>query len=293
MPDIITVTAKEYSVGTDGAERVYNVTGTADDAAALSAAAQAAPAAVSATVGDKTYQFNFKSVSVEEVFVDEDLPEECLWEATVRYASPDDEEREAGESSWAFDTGGGTQHIVKSRSATVYKPTGDPVTLAGGANIGDKGDSVEGVDIYVPACNVTRTFYVDDEKVTDAYRDRVAALTGRVNSEEFLGRAPGEVLFLGSSGSQRGRGDWEIAFRVAIGENVEDAQIPTGELDGEDPVMITYSKTAWQYLDGKYETSVADNEMVQILKRVTIHTVYPSDDLNKLDPDWESEVPQA
>ena len=49
--------------------------------------------------------------------------------------------------------------------------------------------------------------------VTGGYKATLFYLTGKVNGGPFKGFAPGEVLFLGASGSQRGSEDFGLFGR--------------------------------------------------------------------------------
>ena len=65
----------------------------------------------------------------------------------------------------------------------------------------------------------SETHYLSLAAVTDAYKQALFNLTGKVNSGPFRGLAAGECLFLGASGSQRGDSDWEITFKFAGSPN--------------------------------------------------------------------------
>lgn len=87
-----------------------------------------------------------------------------------------------------------------------------------------------GIDIAVPVYNFTETHYINNALVTENYKLALFQLTGRVNNAEFKSFAMGELLFLGASGSRRGKSDWEITFRFAASPNV--ANLTLGEMTG-------------------------------------------------------------
>ena len=63
-----------------------------------------------------------KSIQIEPLAND-------IWDGTVRYGSAESTPPQTGESSFAFDTGGGTQHITHSRSTVaIYAPSGVTAT---------------------------------------------------------------------------------------------------------------------------------------------------------------------
>ncbi|MCC6427321.1 MAG: hypothetical protein IT435_10935 [Phycisphaerales bacterium] len=232
----ITVTEKfESRKSTKGdnpsAELVYTVRGTNDDLAARAQAETTSPA---------TYDtLPRQSVSVEPVG-DE------LWEAVVRYGRTQSSLPTPAESIFSFDTGGGSQHITQSMdTVSSHAASGTTAPDFQGA-IGVTADGVEGVDITVPVYQFSETHYFADAAVTGAYKGTLFSLTGKVNSGAFKGFQPGEVLFLGATGSKRGTDpddDWEITFRFAASPNATGISI--GSING-------ISKKGWEYLWVRY-----------------------------------------
>ena len=126
---------------------------------------------------------------------------------------------EPGDSSYSFDTGGGTQHITHGKQTVgTYAPVGKTAPDFDGA-IGVTRDRVEGVDITVPVYRFSETHVTTDAQVTASYKGTLFNLTGKTNNGSFKGFAAGEVLFLGASGSKRSDGDWEIPFNFAASPN--------------------------------------------------------------------------
>ena len=83
-----------------------------------------------------------------------------VWEVSVRYGKK--EPKETGESSFSFDTGGGTTHITQSlQTINKYAPVGKVAPDFKGA-IGVTHDSVEGTDVTIPIYNFTETHYNPD-----------------------------------------------------------------------------------------------------------------------------------
>jgi hypothetical protein len=174
---------------------------------------------------------------------DGDSPD--VWAASVQYGpkKPPD----TGDSTYQFDTGGGSQHITQSlKTLGKYAPPGKVAPDFKGA-IGVTHDNVEGVDITVPVYNFSETHYIATELVTLAYKATLFSLTGKVNKHVFRGFAPGEVLFVGASGAKRGEKDWEITFRFAASPNV--VGLTVGDIVG-------IAKPGWAYLWIRY----ADDE---------------------------------
>jgi len=162
------------------------------------------------------------------------------------------------DSRFAFDTGGGTQHITQSiQTVNRYGPKAS--TKLGGA-IGYDGKNVQGVDITVPVFNFSETTDFRDDKVTRAYTMTLFAITGRYNNGAFRGFAQGEVLFLGAAGSRQGDDSsdlWEITFRFAASPNRNDIMV--GDIG---PI----TKWGWEYLWVQYADD-ADDDTQQVIKK--------------------------
>lgn len=194
-----------------------------------------------------------------------------LWDGVVRYGVW----QATNESTWSFETGGGTQHISNS-IATIgrYAAPGRTAPDYKGA-IGVTAESVEGVDITVPVFQWSETHYLPDSFVTPAYRGTVRALTGRVNSIDWNGYPAGEVLFMGAAGTKRGYGDWEVTFKFAQQPNMTDLVV--GPITG-------IAKKGWEYLWVRYEDTEDVNAKALIKTPVAVYVeqVYWTGDLNLL-----------
>lgn len=106
-----------------------------------------------------------------------------IWEGTVRYGLTQQEPPpQTGESSFSFDTGGGTHYITHSRATvgTFAAPGITAPNFQGAIGVTDNG--VEGVDITVPVYHFSETHYLADSVVTPAYKGTLFALTGKVNN---------------------------------------------------------------------------------------------------------------
>ena len=194
-----------------------------------------------------------------------------VWEVSVRYGQQ--EPKDTGDSSFSFDTGGGTTHITQSL-ATIgsYAPPGKTAPNFQGA-IGVTTDSVEGTDITVPIYHFTETHYIPVAQVTPGYKTTLFVLTGRVNAGVFKGFAAGEVLFLGASGSQRGQDDWEITFRFAASPNV--SGLAVGPITG-------ITKRGWEYLWVRYADAEDQHVLVKQPIAAYVEKVYPDGDFSGL-----------
>jgi len=254
------------SAGVDPAqERHYSVLGTNDELSARLAVQAASPIAVDLYL-DGTVLVWRQSIDMEPVG-------ETHWLGVVRYSTV----RPTNESTFSFDTGGGTAHITQSLStiATHANPTQWLIAPDFKGAIGATADSVEGTDIVVPLYQFAETHYLPATFVTPAYKASLFWLTGKVNSAGFKGFSAGEVLFLGASGSMRGGGDWEISYRFAASPNV--TGLAVGPITG-------IAKEGWDYLWVRYldaEDAVA-KALVKVPAAAYVERVYARADLNDL-----------
>lgn len=184
-----------------------------------------------------------------------------LWEVTANYRTNESQQEppQSGDSSYSFDTTGGTQHITQSKqTVSGYGAPGIPAIPDFDEAISVTEDGVEGVDVTIPVFSYTETHFVPAASVTSGYVNTLFNLTGRVNSGSFKGFAAGEMLFLGASGSKRSSEDfWEITYRFACSPNATGLNV--GPITG-------IAKKGWEYLWALYE-DVEDGDAKRIVKR--------------------------
>jgi hypothetical protein len=183
-----------------------------------------------------------------------------LWEVVASYRKIEAQPPpQPGDSSYSFDTTGGTQHITQSRETVGgYAAAGVPAIPDFDEAIGVTDDGVEGVDVTVPVFSYTETHFVPAAAVTSGYVNTLFNLTGRVNSSAFKGFAAGEMLFLGASGSKRAGEDfWEITYRFACSPNATGLTVGT---------ITGIAKKGWEYLWVLYE-DVEDESAKRLVKR--------------------------
>jgi len=266
MPVIVEekLQSRELSAGDSAtAELLYTIRGTANDTEAQGELASVSP----------LYHNGLprKTLRVSPVFVDVNDPDRSIWDGTVSYAR--DVRPETGDSVFSFDTGSGTQHITQSLATVGKYAAPHQTALNFGGAIGVTHDSVEGVDITVPVYNWTETHYLDNVYVTGNYRAALFWLTGKVNQQTFRGFEPGEVLFLGASGSKRGEEDWEITFRFAASPNAWNLTV--GDITG-------ICKRGWEYLWVRYADGEDQGEPVKRPAAVYVEQVYEYGDFRGL-----------
>jgi hypothetical protein len=266
----------------------YKVFGTTDDAALH--------ADINATIRGTFWQYPGSGVRLLAESYSVSYLGDDAWQVQINYAKDgaDDEEQEDPlKRSRSFDTSGGTQHITQAiENVTVLtgKTGSTTITSAGEARfppstavsfngaIGVDGNSVNGVDIVVPALSWTETYDVPHAYITSGYIKAVAGLTGSVNKSAFRSFAAGEVLFVGCSGGQewdeeKGSGPWNLSFKFVASPNVTGQKI--GDITG-------VSKQGHEYLWVRYEDSVSGTELVKKPKGVYVNKVYRDGDFANL-----------
>jgi hypothetical protein len=216
---------KANQASQSSAELGYIVRGTADDLAARTAAQAASPA-------------TYDTLPRQTIQIEPIGPQ--LWDVTVRYSqNASTGTSTPSESSFTFETGGGTQHITQSLQTVQRRPAPGTTAPDFGGAIGVTADGVEGVDITVPVYQFSETHYFTDAQVTASYKGAIFSCTGKTNAGSFRGFAAGEVLFLGATGSKRGDGpddDWEITFRFAASPN--QTNLTVGHRDQQEGVGV-------------------------------------------------------
>jgi len=251
---------KANQVSQSSAELGYIVRGTDNDIAARDAAQANSPA---------TYDtLPRQSIQIEPIG-----PQ--LWDVAVRYSQNSSSGTSTpSESSFNFETGGGTQHITQSKDTVQARAASGTTAPDFGGAIGVTADGVEGVDITVPVYQFSETHYRTDAQVTGAYKGAIFTCTGKTNAGAFKGFAAGEVLFLGATGSKRGDGpddDWEITFRFAASPN--QTGLSVGSISG-------ISKKGWEYLWVRYADAEDTGSGAIIKKPIAAYVERVYDDAN-------------
>ena len=238
-----------------------------NEGAALSAARTKA-------AGESFEDMELDGVEVTERVNKDTWKVKAVWKSEGEEEEDDDDVEES--SSFAFDTGGGTMHRNQSLR-TVSKVPNDAPDFNGAIEVDNEGN-VNGVDVTMPVLNFTETHVMNASRVTTSYKKNVAAITGTVNRSGFRGFSAGEVLFLGASGTKRGKKNdspWEITFRFAVSPNQSGLQV--GKLK-------VSQKKGWDYLWVRYADKVADNKKNVIKEPVAayVEQVYPEGDFGNL-----------
>jgi len=183
-----------------------------------------------------------------------------------------------------FDTTGGTTHITQAESETRFW-IGEPAAPNMNNAIGVDGDKVNGVDIVLPSLKWTETYDVPNVYVTAEYIRILASLTGTVNAGVFRTFSPGEVLFVGCSGSQqwdeeqRGNGPWSLSYKFVAEANAGPGQSTPALTVGQ---ITDIEKAGHDYMWIYYEDDVASDTLLRRPKFVYVNQVYRRTDFSAL-----------
>lgn len=110
--------------------------------------------------------------------------------------------------------------------------------------IGVNADRIEGCDVFRSKFEWTRTVQVAN--LSRAYLLVLRNLVGRKNASHFYGSPPGDVLYIGATGTFSVSDRWSVTHRFAEIEGRADIEIVPNEL------RVPY-KRGWDYLWVKYE----------------------------------------
>jgi len=171
------------------------------------------------------------------------------------------------DSSFAlnFRTTGGTVHISASLGQIArYSVPGGPAADPNLVIIGQDGS---GADITVPTQMRSYKFTYEAGVITEAAMDYLEDLTGMVNLEEWHGRPPGEVLFLGAEGdtTEAADGPASVTFNFAMNRNKTNQKIGS---------ILGVAKQGHDLIDIHTTTEVVNAIDIQKEKFIYIQRVY-------------------
>lgn len=155
-------------------------------------------------------------------------------EFTVTYEEDVSRRQQSGDDTTvSFDCGGGTRHITSAIAQTrLWVKPGVRVKNTGnfiGWN-GKTGDDMQisGVDVPFAQPRETYTKTMKVSSLTTAFKRKVAALVGCVNSAKWKGWERGEVMFLGCSYSGSTEKEVSVSFNFSIQMNEKGIEIAEG-----------------------------------------------------------------
>jgi len=234
----------------------------------------AALAAVKNIAATRIENLSLKSIELAERLGETIFKVNAVYEPAASDTSNSGDD--GNEPAFNFDTGGGTKHVSQSLQTVGKYPASAP-DFSGAIEVDNEGN-VNGVDIAMPVMNFSETHYFSPGKVTTGYKKRIASLTGCINSRSFKGYASGEVLFLGASGSRRGRHSndyWEISFKFAVSPNASNLKVGS---------VTVKSKRGWDYMWVRYANDISGDRSALVKKPVAayVEKVYTDADFGGL-----------
>jgi hypothetical protein len=214
------------------------------------------------------------SLEIEEVTDDQ-------WQASISFVSPDNprmsapqQPKQIGEATFSFDGTGGTTTITQAYAQTGYGT--DPPDHGKAVNVID--GIAEGVEVVVPALSFAIQQKFDGGTITLPWLRSIVLATGCVNGDVFLGFMPGEVLFLGPTGSQpfaffsNGQvqfAEREMEFRFAVSPNLTGLTI-----DGISVPSKPGHDYLWRHRVRKTDTSTPPRGITEKTLGVYVSQVY-------------------
>ena len=225
---------RDMTFSTRTQTREYTCSGTIDASQVMSIAYSGTPAILADTFGPPLFR---QDIAVSCVNFD-------VWNVTVPYGPAPI----IGQFRLNFDTTGGTLHVTSSRqtiAAYGKRLNGNNATVNDHKGmIGVTTDGVEGVDIVIPSLKLTVEFQHDIGVIGLARIKQLARNVGKMNSDVFLTFAPGEVLFLGMTGTEGTNTPTSVSYQFACSENATGLTIGSAISDiekrGHDYIWIQY-----------------------------------------------------
>lgn len=160
---------------------------------------------------------------IDDIVIDEDIGG-GTYKVSANYKALGDgdtsDSDQDPEPVYAFETGGVSTHIAHSLK-TIARYPATAIDYEGMINV-DSDGTVNGLDVNMPCFNFTETYYFSDAKVTTGYKMTLALMTNKINDSAFRGYSAGSVMFMGVSGSKRGKkasDRWELTFKFAVQMN--------------------------------------------------------------------------
>jgi len=177
-----------------------------------------------------------------------------------------------------FEIGTQTTHVTQAKETIgTYVPAGQTAPDFQGA-IGVNGESVEGTDVNVPTLTWSETWAVPQGTVNDQYLKTIFDVASApVNNAPWRTFDEGEVLFLGASGTEKDKIDFEITFRFSASPNAQNLTIGTGA----NKITIP-AKKGWEYLWMRYQDVVSAKSLVKQPVAATVVRVYDTSDFSQL-----------
>jgi hypothetical protein len=180
------------------------------------------------------------------------------WHGTINYGPY---QTAVGTYRLNYDTTGGTLRVTHSKAMRAKYGDNAPDTRAIGAHDGQ----IDGADIVIPALKLTWTFRHPLGAMPISRIKQLAQYTGYTNSDAWMTFEAGELLYLGSTGSQGSDTEADVAYNFAASQNAVGLTI--GDIAG-------IAKKGHDYLDVIWMDEVVGGADTKKAKYVYTHRVY-------------------
>ncbi len=189
-----------------------------------------------------------------------------LWLVTIPYGAKKAPEPSVTEYRWNFDTTGGTASKKQAIAHVQSYPTGAP-NHEGAIEVHN--GEVDGCEIVVPAFKWHEDWELPWADYAWPYAAYVEALTGKVNSATFRGRAAGTVRFDGAVGGQSSRNPEVLAVTFHFSGSPNATGLTVAGFTG-------VSKSGWDYLwvEYKIDEDTTAHRSVKVPLAVHVEQVY-------------------
>lgn len=211
------------------------------------------------TIGSAKYRR--ESIRVEQVANAWDGRE--AWDATVVYRLISQNVK----VEYQGTTGNTTAHVNVAKGVLgVYAKEGETAPNLQGV-IGFDGQDIQGTDILIPQPEFSLSVEPINITEPNAFLRAISRIVGRVNSNTYLGFAPGELLFSGADHSGATDRPFQVTYRFQCSPNLQNINVGG---------ITVPMKRGWDYLDVYYERQVDADAKVMIKRprAVYVYRVY-------------------
>ena len=201
-----------------------------------------------------------------------------VWDVTVTYGPLQKKEPEAGDSSWSFDTTGGTMRITQTLEhiADFQAGADGAIDNHGAIGVNENGD-VEGVDVIDHAFKWKENHKLLLAGFGWAYTEILEALTPSINDAPFRGKPAGTVIFEGATGGQ----SVKDPLLLEVTYNFRYSLAVVGQMAGD---IANIDKDGHEYLWIQYETTddAVGKTLAKQPRQANVERVYEPGDFSEL-----------
>lgn len=235
-----------------------------------------AMAAVAAVAPTRIDELNLKELRFDGYAGEGDIEATAVYTLHQVDRNNDNDADEA--ATMSFDCSSGTRHVNYAISQRRVYPEGEADDAHGligwNGKVGNDSE-VEGADLPFGEMKETYTKVMRLTRLTTDYKRKVKRMVGKVNSTEFFGWLPGEMMFKGANYSTplRGAKTATVTFQFDIQENEDKAEV-CGINCG--------AKQGFEYIWMRYKTKVNDGAVSAEPAGVYIATVCKTAEFREL-----------